>query len=158
MDIATTVMPETTQNFLDLCRADTEGYTGSILYRFEKGVGICGGDVLTNTGKSGKAANGNPLAMDISTDPLALWHLEGTVTMLVAKVGQVDSRFVLCTDTAPHLDGINRAFGRLTEESIEVLKNWQATLLTKNGAPTSVDLVVVEAGVLGENTASEQAA
>ena len=159
MNIATTVMPETTENFINLCDASEDGYKGSLLYRFERNVGLCGGDVLTNTGKAGKAAHGTPLALDIPTDPLAMWHLEGTVTMSVAKVGQVDSRFVLCTETAQHLDGINRAFGRLTDESLEIVRGWQGSLLTSKGVPTSCDLVIVECGRVGQGAAfTEEAA
>lgn len=157
MEIATEVMPETTRNFLDLCQAESDGYRGSLLYRIEKNVGICGGDVLTNTGKTGKAASGNPLTTEIETDPLALWHLEGAVTMLVPKVGEVDSRFVLCTETSQHLDGINRAFGRMNQESVEIIRKWQSTLLTNKGVPTSVDLVVVDCGLLDARISEEAA-
>jgi len=148
LDIASTVMPETTQNFMDLLKAPQgDGYKGTRLYRVEKKVGIYGGDMLTNTGKVGKAAQGNPMTMEIS-DPLPLWHLPGTITMLVPTVGQVDSRFLLVAHAAPHMDGIARAFGRCTPESTEIVQNWVDTLMTRVGIPTSYDLVVADCGLL----------
>lgn len=157
MDLASTVMPETCRNFIDLCQAPTQGYIGSVVYRFEKKVGICGGDVLTNTGKTGKAAQGKPLALDVQEDPLAMWHLPGTVSMLVADVGRIDSRFILCTEYCYHLDGINRAFGQLTEESLEQVRLWQSKILTQNGKPSNFDLIVVEAGLVDTNQTQQVA-
>lgn len=151
IDIASTVMPKTTQNFIDLLMADTGGYLGTRLYRIEKNIGLCGGDVLTNTGKTGKAANGKPLTIDVESDPLPLWHIPGTVTMLVPKVGEVDSRFMFCTQPAPHIDGMCRAFGRMTDQSLAVLTSWQTNLLTRDGIPSAFDLIVVECGVLRDN-------
>jgi len=153
IDLASTVMPETCQNFMDLCTLEREGYKGSVLYRVERNVGFCGGDVLTNTGKTGKAAKGTPLQLSIDQDPLVLWHVAGTVTMLVPNVGRVDSRFVLCTQSAFHLDGINRALGQMTQESLEIVTGWGKNLLTKNGVPSSYDLIVVDSGVVGTDEA-----
>ena len=69
IEIASTVMPETSQNFLDLLKVDImDGYVGTRLYRIEKNVGLCGGDVLTvltNTGKTGQAAHGKPMTIDV---------------------------------------------------------------------------------------------
>lgn len=156
LELATAALPETCQNFIDLCQADTEGYKGTLFYRIEPGVGICGGDVLTNIGKTGKAAAGTPLQQRVS-DPLPLWHVAGTVSMVVTQVEDIDSRFILCTSTSHHLDGINRAFATMTPESVAVVKEWETTLLTKQGVPASCDLVIVGAGVEDE-AVNEQAA
>jgi cyclophilin family peptidyl-prolyl cis-trans isomerase len=157
MEIASTVMPETTRNFMDLMAKPfgDKGYLGTRLYRIEKNVGLYGGDVLTNTGKTGKAALGMPLRIDVESDPLPLWHIPGTITMLVPKVGEIDSRFLLCTQAAPHIDGICRAFGRMTEPSLEVVRNWQLNLLTREGIPTAYDLIVVECGQLMQDSGTE---
>jgi cyclophilin family peptidyl-prolyl cis-trans isomerase len=154
MDLAVTVMPETTQNFIELCTAWQDGYAGSILYRFEKNVGVCGGDVLTNTGKTGKAAQGSPLTYKVQNDPLAMWHVAGTVTMLVPTVGEIDSRFILCTEKSPHLDGINRAFARLTDESVAIVKGWQTSFLTAKGVPSTYDLVIADCGLVDDSSSS----
>jgi cyclophilin family peptidyl-prolyl cis-trans isomerase len=158
IEIASAAMPETTENFISLCQAEADGYTGTLLYRIEPGVGISGGDVLTNIGKAGMAAAGTPMDLTIKDDPLALWHTPGTVSMVVHRVDEIDSRFILCTASAHHLDGMNRAFGRMTAESIAVVKGWQDNLLTKNGAPASCDLIVVGSGLVGEEGAEKQVA
>ena len=154
MELADTVMPETCQNFVDLCLANTNGYKGSLLYRFERNVGLCGGDVLTNTGKAGQAAQGSPMAYTVKSDPLVLWHIPGTVTMVVKTVGDIDSRFLMCTEKAPHLDGIQRAFARLSTESLQIVKKWQAKLLTRNGVPSSYDLIVAGCGLVKEENSN----
>jgi len=148
IDVASAIMPETCQNFVDLCSASKDGYKGSLLYRIERNVGICGGDVLSNTGKTGKAANGTPLSLTIEQDPLAMWHLPGTVTMTVAKVEEIDSRFVLCTNAAQHLDGNYRAFGKLTDDSLAIVRGWEENLLTKKGVPTSFQLIITDCGLV----------
>jgi cyclophilin family peptidyl-prolyl cis-trans isomerase len=154
IDLASTVMSETTDNFLQLVNQEN-GYKGSILYRFERNVGVCGGDVLSNTGKTGKAALGTPLTAEIN-DPLAMWHLPGTVSMLVPKVGEIDSRFMLLTQTAHHLDGIHRVFGQMQPESLATVEEWVSKIITRDGRPSSYDLVIVDCGVLEE--AEEQTA
>jgi len=158
LQIASTVMPETSQNFIDLCNAPAtaDGYKGSKFYRIERSVGLSGGDVLTNIGKTGKAAAGNPLKQLIR-DPLPMWHVPGTVSMVVHDVDEIDSRFTVCTHAAHHLDGIYRAFGTLTAESLAVVQEWESTLLTQKGVPSSFDLIIVDCGVLEEETAAQAA-
>jgi cyclophilin family peptidyl-prolyl cis-trans isomerase len=173
IDIASTVLPATCQNFINLLQmkasAATEtagtgitpndtvdaddnrkGYRGTRLYRIEKDVGIYGGDVLTNTGRTGRAYNATALTTDVSqTDPIPLWHIPGTVTMIVSTVNEIDSRFLLCTQHAPHIDGISRPFGMMTPQSLHILQNWQQSLLTvQGGVPNAFDLYITDCGVL----------
>ena len=186
MRLASAVMPEATSNFIDLLTtsasaADTTtpqslhsslGYTNSLLYRMERNVGLCGGDVLTNTGRSGRPSSKalqnaretnpdcpqnfwNPLSLPILNDPLTLWHVPGTVSMLVSTVGEIDSRFLLTHAAAPHMNGIHRAIGMLTPESRSVVEELHNTILTRNGVPLNVNLVVGACGVVeGESSAS----
>jgi cyclophilin family peptidyl-prolyl cis-trans isomerase len=116
------------------------------LHRIEPHVGMCGGDVGTLTF----------VKQNVARDPLALWHVPGTVSMLVAHVGQVDSRFILCTDAAPHMDGIHRAFGRMSAESVGLIQKWQSSLLTRKGMPSSFDLIVAESGLLTPSPSHSQ--
>jgi cyclophilin family peptidyl-prolyl cis-trans isomerase len=151
IDLASTVLPETTNNFLHLLcgtGGTSHGYVGTRLFRVEKKVGVKGGDVLTNTGKTGKAAAhyGQPLQMEITNDPLCLWHIPGIISMLVPSVGTIDSRFLLVSEPAPHIDGICRAFGRLTPDSLAVVDKWQNTLITNKGIPTAYDLIICAGG------------
>jgi cyclophilin family peptidyl-prolyl cis-trans isomerase len=146
IDIASTVMPQTCNNFMELLPR----YVGTSLYRVEKKVGLYGGDVLTNTGKTGQAIAGMPMTMKID-DPLCMWHIPGTVTMVVPTVEEIDSRFLLCAHAAPHLDGMQRAFGKLDKKGQETVHKWETTLLTRYGIPAAYDLIVVETGILNDN-------
>ena len=162
IDIASTVLPATCENFIQLIQrksnsnSDHEedgsprGYRGTRLYRIEKHVGIYGGDVLTNTGRTGMAYNAVALTKDVSaTDPIPMWHIPGTITMIVPTVNEIDSRFLMCTQHAPHIDGICRPFGMMTAESVSILQTWQANLLTlKGGIPNAFDLYIVDCGLL----------
>jgi cyclophilin family peptidyl-prolyl cis-trans isomerase len=146
-DMAPAVTVETCHNFCALVQ--NKDYDGSLLYRFEKQVGLCGGDILTNTGDTGRSFLPDRLAINVAVDPLALWHVPGTVSMLVSTVDEVDSRFFFCTAHSPHLDGIHRAFGQLTHASLELVQEWQNTLLTRDGGvPTTYDMIVVRAGLV----------
>lgn len=177
MRVASTVMPETCINFIGLCQE--AAYQGTILYRIEKEVGICGGDVLTNTGKTGQCwqdwpyetetakfvLKPNPLRRDLpppKEEPMAMWHTAGTVAMLCPKVNEIDSRFLLCGKDAPHLDGIHRAFGTMEASSLAKVQDWQANVLTSYGQPKSVTLRIVGCGVLenyeGETTVGSEVA
>ena len=163
MRVASTIMPETCINFMGLCQ--DAAYKDTILYRIEKQVGICGGDVLTNTGKTGRCwqdfpyeskgqkllLRPNPLRRSLppsKEEPMAMWHVAGTVSMLCPTVNEVDSRFILCGKDAPHLDGIHRAFGTLEPQSLAKVQEWQETVLTSYGKPKSVTLRIVGCGVL----------
>ena len=156
IDIASTVLPATCENFINLIQrkntSDSEpsGYSGTRLYRIEKNVGIYGGDVLTNTGRTGMAYNAVALTKDVSnTDPIPMWHIPGTITMIVPTVHEIDSRFLMCTQHAPHIDGMCRPFGMMTPESLLILQKWQMNLLTlKGGIPNAFDLYIVDCGVL----------
>lgn len=178
-DLASTVMSATCDNFIQLMQNskndDGNSYRGKKLYRFERNVGICGGDVLTNTGKTGQAAPTSPTSSKAyssltrtiqGTDPLALWHVPGTITMLVPTVGEIDSRFMLCHGgkddgssmvafrNLHHLDGIHCAFGQMTPESLTLVQHWSSTILTRKGVPSTFDLVIADCGVLSTTTAT----
>ncbi|KAL7581585.1 hypothetical protein ACA910_022143 [Epithemia clementina (nom. ined.)] len=172
IDLASTVMPESSDNFIRLCKLPKLGYKGTKLYRFERNVGLCGGDVLTNTGKTGLAAdhkhaeedrghwllkNAEPLRRTILHDPLALWHVPGTLTMLVQRVEEVDSRFILCTQRSMHMDGIHRAIGQLSPDSLALLQEWQGRLLThKAGYPMSYNIIVADCGLAEDDSSSTE--
>lgn len=174
MDLASTVMPESTDNFIKLCQLENQGYKGSTLYRFEKNVGLCGGDVLTNTGKTGLPApfqysetdknnplleSAEPLRRTILNDPLAMWHIPGTVTMLVKRVNDIDSRYLLLTERSMHMDGIHRAIGQLRPESLAMIQEWhKVMLLGRGGVPASYHLVVADCGVWTESEDEKPAA
>lgn len=77
--------------------------------------------------------------------------------MLVPKVGEIDSRFILCTHMAPHMDGIHQAIGMIQPESLVLLQQWERSVLTRNGVPMT-DLVITNCGVATEEGGQEAVA
>jgi cyclophilin family peptidyl-prolyl cis-trans isomerase len=155
MDVASAVFPETVENFVQLLQ---EKYRGTRLYRVERNVGLYGGDVVTNTGKAGHAAGEFPRLAPTQDLSSALWHVPGTLSMVVPTVGEIDSRFLLCSHYAPHLDGIHRAFGMLTDDSLALVKEWHDTLWTTYGVPAGFDLILTEGSVVDESPSSSSQA
>lgn len=173
LELATEVLPLATDNVVKLLQSsddneESEGYLASTLYRVEKGVGLLGGLVATNPNHNPHHAHApltkrkmgrchpdhrsktSPTTMDISGEKLVLNHLEGVVTMLQPRIGEIDSRFLVLSHNAPHLDGVSVAVGRLVAESgsLETVRNWESSLITSHGVPTNVVLRVVGCGLL----------
>lgn len=167
LELATEALPLVTENVLKLLQESLGGYDSTTLHRVEKGVGILGGLVADNpnhqplnlNAPTSKKKKGmchpdfrmatSPTAMDVSSEKLVVHHLEGVITMLQPRIGQIDSRFLLLSNNAPHLDGVSVAIGRLANpESLEAIKNWESTLITSHGVPTNVNLRIVGCGIL----------
>mmetsp|Transcript_21309 Transcript_21309/g.43832 ORF Transcript_21309/g.43832 Transcript_21309/m.43832 type:complete len:337 (+) Transcript_21309:127-1137(+) len=180
LELATEALPLATENFLKLLVAEDNGYHSTTLHRIEKGVGILGGLVADNPNyqslnpnapttkkKMGMChpdlgMNTSPTAMDISKEHLVVNHLEGVVTMLQPRIGEIDSRFLVLGGNAPHLDGVSVAVGRLANpESLQAIQTWESTLITSHGVPTNAVLKIVGCGVLEEaksSSSTEEAA
>ena len=169
LELATAALPLATENVLKLLQESLGGYESTTLHRIEKGVGILGGLVADNpnhqplnlNAPTSKKKKGmchpdfrmatSPTAMDVSSEKLVVHHLEGVITMLQPRIGQIDSRFLLLSNNAPHLDGVSVAIGRLANpESLEAIKNWESTLITSYGVPTNVNLRIVGCGMLDD--------
>eukprot|EP00536_Pseudo-nitzschia_multiseries_P001398 jgi/Psemu1/282990/fgenesh1_pg.18_\ len=99
----------------------------------------------------------SPTAMDISSEKLVLHHLPGVVTMLQPRIGEIDSRFLVLSHNAPHLDGVSLAVGRLVD-GLEAIQTWESSLITSHGVPTNVVLRVVGCGLLPEDPSDSVAA
>lgn len=153
LELATAAMPLTTQNFQLLAPQ----YVDTIVHRIEKKVGLCLGDVRNTLGKSGYCHPSlSPTGKLLETEPLVLSHLEGIVTMISPGVDKVDSRFLLCTHDAHHLDGRFVPFGRLSPESLEICKELERTQMTKLGLP-NLEIKIIECGpVLDIDGGSEE--
>jgi cyclophilin family peptidyl-prolyl cis-trans isomerase len=167
LELATAVLPKATENFMKLIKAEVgTGYTSTTLHRVEKKVGITGGLIYKPDGsltKSVPVGKCHPdfkmdtsfSNMDVSSEHLVLSHIPGVLTMLSPRVHEIDSRFMLCTHHSPHLDGQSVAIGRLADESsLEIVQNWEGTLITQKGQPTNVVLRIVKCGVLEEKGSS----
>jgi cyclophilin family peptidyl-prolyl cis-trans isomerase len=155
LELASAVLPNTSENFTRLLH-DGE-YNESTVYRIEKGVGLCMGDVLGLDGKGGKCHDS--VAMEkggatMKSEPLVLAHIPGVVTMMSPGVDKVDSRFLICTHRAPQLDGRHVAFARLkNEESLKLVQDWQESIFTKRGRPT-IEMKIV-GGTINDSTFTE---
>lgn len=152
LELASEVFPRATENFTKLLEAEANGYKGSTLHRVEKKVGLMGGHVWKGTGRCH-----DDLRMPTSvtsmeqTEKMVLSHIPGVVTMLSQRVKEIDSRFLLCSQHAPHMDGKAVAIGRLEEQSLLQVQKWESTLITKKGFPSTVQLRVADCGILEDD-------
>jgi len=174
LDLATGALPIATRNFGALLEEEAkgDGYRGTTFHRIEKGVGFLGGLVAEKPTSNPNAPEtkrrfgrchpsarmvSSPTAMDVSKERSVLRHRAGVLTMLQPRIGEIDSRFLLLTEDAPHLDGVSVAIGRLaaaaSEEeggdcSLETLRGWESSLITSMGVPTTAVLRIVDCGFL----------
>lgn len=147
IELATGALPRTSANFRRLCR-DKE-YTDSKVYKIEKSVGLCMGDIIYNNGMSGRChssmgSDTNPYSFD--DEGFYLSHCRaGMVSMMSPGVDSNDSRFLITTGDAPQLDGRFVAFGRV-KEGMDMVEEMVRGVFTKRGRPT-VDITVTDSGV-----------
>lgn len=152
IELASEVFPRATENFKRLMELESDGFKGSNLHRVEKKVGLMGGNVWKGTGRCHEDFRmSTSLTSMEQAEKMVLSHLPGVITMLSQRVQEIDSRFLLCTHHAPHMDGKAVAIGRLDEESAEQVQKWESTLITQKGFPTTVQLRVADCGVLQED-------
>lgn len=151
IELANTTFPRATDNFTKLLEASKDGYLSSTLHRVEKKVGLMGGNVWRNTGKCHESLRmPTSLTSMNQTEKMVLSHIPGVLTMLTQRVGEIDSRFLLCSNHAPHLDGKAVAIGRLDGPSLDQVQKWESSLITQKGHPTSVQLRIADCGVLDD--------
>jgi cyclophilin family peptidyl-prolyl cis-trans isomerase len=149
MELATAAFPKASENFTSLLTAKEDGFKSSTLHRVEKKVGWLGGNVWNGTGKCFQEFRMQTSATAMEqTEKLVLSHIPGVVTMLSQRVQEIDSRFMMCAYHAPHMDGQAVAIGRLDEESLDQIQQWEQTVITQKGHPTTTALRVTDCGIL----------
>lgn len=152
IELASAALPKTTENFRQLCqeKEDEVGYESSLIYKIEKTVGLCLGDVVSNDGSGGRChPKSGTLSSPFSFDDEAflISHTEpGIVSMMSPGVHRNDSRFLITTTGAAQLDGRFVAFGRV-KEGMDVVNGLHTGIFTKRGRPT-VEIKIVGCGVL----------
>jgi cyclophilin family peptidyl-prolyl cis-trans isomerase len=157
IELASEVFPRAAENFTKLLQADKDGFKTSTFHRVEKNVGLMGGHVWKGTGKCHEDLSmPTSLTSMEQKENMVLSHLPGTITMLSQRVQEIDSRFLLCTNHAPHMDGKAVAIGRLDEQSLNQIQTWESTLITQKGRPSIVQLRISDCGIL-ENDEKESA-
>ena len=151
IELANATFPRAVDNFIKLLEASKDGYLSSTFHRVEKKVGLMGGNVWRNTGRCHESLRmPTSLTSMHQAEKMVLSHIPGVLTMLSQRVGEIDSRFLMCCNHAPHLDGKAVAIGRLDGKSLEQVQKWESTLITQKGHPTSVQLRIAECGVLDD--------
>lgn len=152
IQLASRALPVTCTNFQKLCDGGGDwGYKSTNVFKIEKGVGVCMGDVAGYDGKRGMC---HPSVADPHAKvPFTFQHEShaishtgpGIVSMLSTGVDKNDSRFIITTDNAPQLDGRYVAFGRVTEGLDYLLHDIAENVYTRRGRP-AVNIQVVSCG------------
>ena len=165
IELATAALPKTTENFRLLCQekghddgnsdenkgGGAKGYISTLVYKIEKTVGLCLGDVVSNDGTGGRC---HP-KMGTYTSPYSfndegffISHTgPGIVSMMSPGVHRNDSRFLITTCGSPQLDGRFVAFGRVKGNGMDVINDIVSGVFTKRGRPT-VLISVADCGVI----------
>jgi cyclophilin family peptidyl-prolyl cis-trans isomerase len=150
IELASAALPKTTENFRLLCQEKEHGYESTKIYKIEKTVGLCLGDIVSNDGTGGRCHPNvgtvdSPYAFE--DEGFVVSHTgPGIVSMMSPGVHRNDSRFLITTTEAPQLDGRFVAFGRV-KEGMDVIHDIASSIFTKRGRPT-VEVKVVGCGVV----------
>ena len=152
IELASTALPKTCENFTSLCQDQSSGYMSSRVFNIQKGAGICLGDLSeANDGSTGQSY----ASITDATQPKSLDHeanflshaQKGMVSMLSPGLDKNDSRIIITTvDDAPQLDGKLVAFGRV-KEGLDHIAHIVTNVYTKKGRPT-LNIEVVGSGVM----------
>lgn len=160
IELASAALPKTTENFRLLCQeksADSNeeeegasgGYENTSVYKIEKTVGLCMGDVVSNDGSGGRChpkIGTSQTPFSFGDEGFLLSHTQpGMVSMMSPGVHRNDSRFLITTTGAAQLDGRFVAFGRV-KEGMDVIEDIATSVFTKRGRPT-VEIKVAGCGV-----------
>mmetsp|Transcript_457 Transcript_457/g.642 ORF Transcript_457/g.642 Transcript_457/m.642 type:complete len:304 (+) Transcript_457:122-1033(+) len=151
IELASTALPNTCRNFIDLCTTtdttesdgnDESGFKSSKVFKILPNLGLCIGKDNNNIipTKNGKS---------FPHEATVLSHAQtGIVSMLNNKgTLQNDSRFmIMTTEDAPHLDGKHVAFGRV-KVGLEKLQGLVESVYTRKGKP-SIDIQIVSCGLV----------
>lgn len=169
IELASAALPKTTENFKLLCKekgssnkedsGDTiGGYESTMVYKIEKTVGLCMGDIVSNDGTGGRCHPKSGTYMNpysFEDEGHLISHTgPGIVSMMSPGVHRNDSRFLITTTDAPQLDGRFVAFGRVVN-GMDVIEDINTGVFTKRGRPT-VEIKIVGCGVLDGNEGGEE--
>ena len=160
IELASKALPVTCTNFRNLCNSHNTtsddvccdwGYQNTNVFKIEKNVGLCMGDVVGLDGKGGMCHpsvwENTKIPYTFAHESQAISHAEpGIVSMLSSGLDKNDSRFIITTHDAPQLDGLYVAFGRV-QQGMDFIQHLSQSIYTRKGKP-SVNIQIVSCGSL----------